>query len=336
MGGALPAAATPGPTVSGKIPTTFSYTDANAKSVHLAGEFNAWLDNVDGKVTGHTEWMLQNDGAGNWTLTVPLAPGKYKFKYVIDGGAHWEKDRHLPPTQDDNSQIEVKAGGGSENAEIPGSADGTTFTYADAKASTVQLAGDFNNWLDNVDGKVTGHSEWQLQNDGAGNWKLTKQLAPGKHAFKYVIDGGARWQQDPHMPVGSDGNSIIEVQAQIQSPTPTPSPTPAQAPVDGSSSSNGAAAQPAPAAQGATGASFTYVDPAAKSVSIAGEFNQWSATANPMQKDSQGIWTATILLKPGKYLYKLVVDGTWKPDPLSPDGADDGFGTKNSVKVVGP
>jgi 1,4-alpha-glucan branching enzyme len=294
-----------------KIPTTFSFSDAKATSVLLAGEFNSWADNEDGKVTGHTEWLLKSDGAGTWTLTVPLAPGKYRFKYVIDGGARWEKDRRLPSTSDDNSLVEVQAPA-PEGVGATTASKAVTFQYTDRKASTVHLAGDFNGWLDNEDGKVAGHGEWLLQNDGSGHWKLTTPLAPGRHRFKYVIDGGARWETDPRLPVATDGNSVIEV--------------PSGAP----NSAAGASAA------GSSAPTFTYTDPAAKSVYVAGDFNQWNATANPMQKDSSGVWTASIPLKPGKYQYKFIVDGDWKQDPLNTQTADDTFGGRNSVKTVAP
>jgi 1,4-alpha-glucan branching enzyme len=289
-----------------RIPTTFSFSDPKATSVVLAGEFNNWADNEDGKVTGHTEWLLKSDGSGNWTLTVPLAPGKYRFKYVIDGGARWEKDRRLPPTSDDNSLIEVKAAA-PEGSGATAGGNGVTFLYTDAKATTVHLAGDFNGWLDNEDGKVTGHGEWLLQNDGSGHWKLTTSLTPGRHRFKYAIDGGARWETDPRMPVATDGNSVMDVSA-------------------GGPASTAAVSAP----------TFSYTDPAAKSVYVAGDFNEWNATANPMEKDSSGVWIATVPLKPGKYQYKFVVDGNWKQDPLNSETADDTFGGRNSVKTVGP
>ena len=293
-----------------KIPTLFSYSDARASSVLLAGEFNNWADNEDGKVTGHTEWLLKSDGAGNWTLSVPLVPGRYKFKYVIDGGARWEKDPRYPSTTDDNSLIEVRARVAEGAGAISGRTD-VTFSYTDSKASTVHLAGDFNNWLDNEDGRVSGHGEWLLQNDGTGHWKLTTPLAPGRHRFKYVIDGGARWETDPRLPVATDGNSVIEVPA-------------------------GGRALAAGALGAGAAPTFTYTDPAAKSVSVAGEFNQWSTTEHPMHRDASGVWTAVIPLKPGKYQYKFVVDGDWKQDPLNPNTADDTFGGKNSVKTIGP
>jgi len=91
----------------------------------------------------------------------------------------------------------------------------------------------------------------------------------------------------------------------------------------------------APAA-GSSAPTFTYTDPAAKSVYVAGDFNQWNATANALQKDSSGVWTASMPLKPGKYQYKFIVDGDWKQDPLNSQTADDTFGGRNSVKTVVP
>jgi len=205
----------------------------------------------------------------------------------------------------------VKAAAAEGAAGVAGG-HATTFLYTDTKASTVHVAGDFNDWLDNVDGKVTGHGEWLLQNDGAGNWKLTVPISPGRHKFKYVVDGGARWETDARLPVATDGNSVIDVAGGAASAKTGGSPT------------------------SGSGTTFTYVDPSAQSVAIAGEFNQWSATANPLQKDSSGAWTTTIPLKPGKYQYKFVVDGNWKADALNPDGTDDGYGGKNSVRTVGP
>jgi 1,4-alpha-glucan branching enzyme len=314
VGGVQPQAGGGGGSVSGKVPVTFTFSDPNAKSVHLAGEFNNWLDNVDGKVTGHNDWMLQNDGAGNWKLNAPLSPGKFKFKYVVNSGERWEKDRSLPQSADDNSLIEVKAGGAPEIAASGKSA--VTFSYSSTSAKSVHIAGEFNKWLDNVDGKITGHNEWAMQNDGAGNWKLAAQLPPGRYKFKYVIDNGARWEQDPTVPASTDGNSIIEVKATAGQPAAT-APTAVAAP-----------------GQGGVATTFTYADPTAKAVSVAGEFNRWSVNANPMQKDDSGIWTTSVQLKSGRYQYKFVVDGNWKEDPTNPESADDGLGGKNSVKVV--
>lgn len=59
--------------------------------------------------------------------------------------------------------------------------------------------------------------------------------------------------------------------------------------------------------------SFRY-EGSAQSVYVAGEFNDWDATATPLENDG-GVWTASLDLAEGAYAYKLVVDGDWGCDP---------------------
>ena len=297
---------------------TFTYVNVDAKTVHVAGEFNRWLDNVDGKVTGKQEWLMQNDGAGGWRLTTQLPLGFYKFKYVINGGEKWEQDPKLPASPDNarDSIIEVKAQ--SQPATLLSRLEPmtvqVTFAYMTADAKTVHVAGEFNQWLDNVDGKVTGKQEWLMQSDRSGGWKLTTQLLPGRYKFKYVINGGERWEQDPRFPASADGNSMIEVKAQEQPAVP-------------STASIGGTALSA-----AVQTTFTYGDASARAVFLTGQFNKWSTM--PLHKDDKGLWTVTVLLQPGRYQYKFIVDGNWRLDPNNPDSADDGNGNRNSVRTI--
>lgn len=74
----------------------------------------------------------------------------------------------------------------------------------------------------------------------------------------------------------------------------------------------------------------------ASQVFLAGEFNGWSDTAQPVgDDDGDGVFTVTLDLDPGTYQYKYVVDGTWMPDPAATQGADDSFGGQNSIVEVG-
>jgi len=67
------------------------------------------------------------------------------------------------------------------------------------------------------------------------------------------------------------------------------------------------------------GLEFSYNDPAAFSVSLAGSFNNWDANANPMTKDAEGTWRVVIALAAGKHEYKFVVNGgSWMADPDNP------------------
>jgi len=85
-------------------------------------------------------------------------------------------------------------------------------------------------------------------------------------------------------------------------------------------------------------AHFRY-DPrgrALSSVHVAGSFNEWSSSAWPMRLDpSTGAFTLERELGEGTHQYKFVLDGSeWIADPDNADGADDGFGSYNSVITI--
>jgi cyclomaltodextrinase / maltogenic alpha-amylase / neopullulanase len=62
----------------------------------------------------------------------------------------------------------------------------------------------------------------------------------------------------------------------------------------------------------------THAPPWPRTVSVAGDFNDWSATTNPMTLNADGVWRTTVMLSPGKHEYKFVLNGTqWITDPLS-------------------
>ncbi len=82
------------------------------------------------------------------------------------------------------------------------------------------------------------------------------------------------------------------------------------------------------------GMKFTYYDPDASQVFLAGSFNGWSTTAAPMTKDASGSWSAVVDLKTGKHEYKFVVDGTWTTDPDNPNTKPDPYGGVNSVLEI--
>jgi len=67
-----------------------------------------------------------------------------------------------------------------------------------------------------------------------------------------------------------------------------------------------------------TGIRFTYTQPGAGAVFLAGDFNDWSTTATPMARDENGVWSVVVTLTPGAHEYKFVVDGEWFADPTNP------------------
>jgi len=73
----------------------------------------------------------------------------------------------------------------------------------------------------------------------------------------------------------------------------------------------------------------------AKSVSISGSFNGWNRDGFRLKKTSSG-WEIPLYLKPGKYTYKLIVDGEWILDPDNKLWEQNEFGTGNSVVWINP
>ena len=82
---------------------------------------------------------------------------------------------------------------------------------------------------------------------------------------------------------------------------------------------------------------LVFIAPGAKSVAVAGDFNDWSTRATPLHRVSEGgAWAVTIPLPPGRYAYAFVVDGRqWAADPLAPRAPQEDFGIPNSVILVG-
>jgi 1,4-alpha-glucan branching enzyme len=294
---------------------TFRYSGAG-NTVHVAGEFNSWSTSAD---------PMKKQADGSWTLTKALPAGKYMYKFVVDG-TNWKEDPAATETADDgyggkNAVMTVGAGAAAAPAAKPAaaaaaapaaSADGAKFKYS-GPGNTVHVAGEFNSWSTSAD---------PMKKQADGTWTLSKPLPAGKYAYKFVVDG-TNWKEDPAATETADDgyggkNALITVGAGAAA-------APAAAP---------AAAAAAPAATG-DGVTFRYSGPGG-SVALAGEFNSWSTSADPMKKQADGSWTITKAIAPGKYPYKFVIDGTtWKEDAAAAEFADDGYGGKNSVVVVG-
>lgn len=80
---------------------------------------------------------------------------------------------------------------------------------------------------------------------------------------------------------------------------------------------------------------LVLVQPQARTVSIAGDFNGWQPNATPLERGEAGMWSVTLPLKPGRYHYMFVVDGRdWITDPFATDVSLDGFGAENAVLEV--
>jgi chromosome partitioning protein len=80
---------------------------------------------------------------------------------------------------------------------------------------------------------------------------------------------------------------------------------------------------------------FVTLYPRAQLVQIAGDFNGWQPAKMPMEKvGDNGVWQTSAKLPPGKYRYRLVVDGQWQQDPYNETTELNPFGGYNSIVEV--
>eukprot|EP00056_Hartaetosiga_gracilis_P003221 m.61058 g.61058 ORF g.61058 m.61058 type:complete len:293 (+) comp11375_c1_seq1:44-922(+) len=100
------------------VNVTFKWTGKGTK-VGVSGSFNNWTDEIS--------LQLQTDGSFSVSLTVP--PGKYEYKYLVDG--EWKVDANAPVVTNQlnslNNLLDVQ---GTKNV-IPYTNDSVTFECDD-------------------------------------------------------------------------------------------------------------------------------------------------------------------------------------------------------------
>jgi 1,4-alpha-glucan branching enzyme len=300
-----------------------------AKRVFLSGNFNSW-STLKGE-------MKKMDGG--WMLDIKLEPGIYQYKYII--GGRWSTDP--------NNLLEANDGAGNTNSVFY-KYNYTFKLKGYTTAHKVVVVGDFNKWdTDELEMTKNGNT-WEKQmylsdgkheyrfwvdgkwvdakgnpireKDDAGNsllnlgetvyfklygyqnakkvsvagdfndwkpgelnlkkvqgtWTLPMVLSAGNYNYKFIVDG--TWITDP-----LNSNYAVE--------------------------------------KGVTN-SFLAVKPnhtfklkghtGANKVKLSGSFNNWNPDGYILSHKGDE-WTISLYLKPGKYLYKFIVDGEWIRDP---------------------
>lgn len=84
------------------------------------------------------------------------------------------------------------------------------------------------------------------------------------------------------------------------------------------------------------GVTFSFEAPKAKNVSLLGDFNHWDARTHPMKRNSEGRWKKMLMLVPGRYEYRFLVDGNWQNDPHNEQTCPNCFGSNNSYLIIEP
>ncbi|MEW5846885.1 MAG: glycogen-binding domain-containing protein [Bacteroidota bacterium] len=323
-----------------------------AKRVYISGSFNAWS-------TIKTPMQKIENG---WVVSIKLQPGKYTYKYIVDG--RW--------IHDPNNKQREKNEHGSYNSVVY--CYNHKFTLnAFPNAQKVMLAGSFNNWNPN---------ELRLKKSENG-WEISMFLREGTHAYKYIVDN--IWVLDPaNNDIRPDGrgniNSFIGIgdlftfklkgylnadrvylagnfnawndRELLMKKTEEGWILPYNLAtgnyeykfiVDGKWITD--PDNPNTTGSGDFTNAFLAINPNykfkligffdAQSVSVSGSFNGWNRDGYRMKKTSAG-WELLIYLKPGKHTYKFIVDGKWILDPENKLWEQNEFGTGNSVVWINP
>lgn len=326
----------------------FLRNNQKASKVMLAGSFNDWNPNALSMTRTDSGWIAQ----------VKLNPGKYWYKFIVDG--NW--------IVDNDNQLSENDGLGNVNSVfyIP---NVVFVCNGHTDARRVYLSGSFNNWRTR---------ELQMNRTSNG-WNLSLYLPEGTHTYKFIADD--EWFADDHnhvqLPDGNGGfNSVIRIgrphlfklkgytnarrvtlsgsfnnwkedellmnkttegwelpytlgpgnyqyKFKVDNQWITDPANPSQVPNEHK-----------------TGNSFLIIDPNytfhlkgqsnARKVFLAGDFNDWNPVLYSMKKEEND-WTFSVHLSAGKHLYKFIVDGEWIIDPANKLWEQNEYGTGNSV-----
>jgi 1,4-alpha-glucan branching enzyme len=193
----------------------------NAKTVYLAGDFNDWAHNQDGRIADAQFAMQGPEANGVWRKVIKLDPGTHRFKFNLNG----QPDLWFVPTdveeldESSNGVFRVTNTGnvvlrsGRNPIWKPQQSDnGVVFQLYAPDAHMVCLAGDFNNWADNRDGLVFNPKFAMQAPHTSAVWRVEIKLPPGRHLYQFVVDGD-RWIADPNaVETDRENHSVLVVQ----------------------------------------------------------------------------------------------------------------------------
>lgn len=313
--------------------------NTNARKVMLAGSFTDW---VNGALP-----MIKTDSG--WMANAKLAPGKYLYKFVIDG--NWTLDR-------DNANVE-NDGLGNDNS-VYYKTNHTFGLEGYTNAKRVYIAGSFNQWKERN----------LLMLHTATGWELPVYLSEGTHTYRFIIDG--KWLTDPankdKLPNEyNEYNSVIRIgkpyifklsgyldaakvvllgsfnnwkdNELFMNKTETgwelpytigPGNYEYRLKIDGkqtadSITKNNLVLVVSP--------NFTFRLKGygnSRTVCVSGDLNSWNPVSFRMKKEGDE-WIFKAHLNKGKCRYKFVVDGKWILDPANKLWEQNEYGTGNSV-----
>ncbi len=319
-----------------------------SQKVMLAGSFNDFLP----------EALAMRKTDSGWIADVKLGPGKYWYKFIADGNWLVDDDNLLRENDGygNTNSVFYKTNvsfvlDGNLNAKkvfVVGSfnnwqnkklamqktavgwmlrlylSDGThRYKYAVDNSFIPDVTnaerlpddhGGFNSvirigkpWLFKLNGypsakKVILAGDFNNWNTGelemhktANGWELPYTLGAGNYQYKFIVDG--QWMLDPANQLTAKSDDDIQNSFLIIGPNH-------KFKLKGFEN--------------------------ARSVYLAGDFNNWSPTSLAMKKEG-GNWVFSVHLSVGKHKYKYIVDGKWITDPDNKDWEQNEYNNGNSV-----
>jgi hypothetical protein len=322
------------------------------EQVYLSGSFNNWS----------TMQLPMRKTESGWEVGIELVPGKYLYKYIIDGKWMYDKNNILKEADGNGSYnsvfycynhvFELKGFTKARKVIVTGSFNGWkpreirmdpmaggwnlplyleagTYSYKfkvdgnwmpdPANSNTrADADGNMNSYFgigDTIVFELKGYNsaqtviltgsfnDWStnelVMSKTADGWELPYILGPGNYEYKFIVDG--KWMPDPANPITRGAGDFINSCLAVNT-------------------------------------NYTFILKQftdANRVIVTGSFNGWNEESYQMIK-KDGIWTYPVFLKPGKYTYKFIVDGSWLIDPANENWEENAEGTGNSVLWIEP
>jgi len=165
----------------------------------------------------------------------------------------------------------------------------------------------------------------QLTNSqfGRGTVQFSPNLAPASQPASRVGTSGTIVGADTEVAI----TSVTFADSRIDLPISSPSPAPARSTQQKIDDFYGVKQQ-----DGQVYFAARFEE--ANQVLIAGDFNNWKPMATPMQRNGAGPWVVKLPLQPGRYRYRLVVDGRWMTDPGNTYVESNEYGELNNIVEV--
>uniref|UniRef100_A0A7S0ZJH6 AMP-activated protein kinase glycogen-binding domain-containing protein n=1 Tax=Timspurckia oligopyrenoides TaxID=708627 RepID=A0A7S0ZJH6_9RHOD len=165
----------------------FVWDKCAAKTVNLTGSFDAWSTRLP-----MAEEKSVLSGSSRFVTRRPLPPGRYEYKFIIDGD--WYYDMTLPTAQH----------GDIINNELCIGTVPHTFVWDKTIAQCVMLVGSFDNWK---------KQHPMTRSEDGKSWSIDLDMNLGKYLYKFVVDGN--WWFDTSEPNEADPygshNNVLNV-----------------------------------------------------------------------------------------------------------------------------